>query len=276
MSEIDISIVIPVFNSADCIEELANEIFDSLSANTISFELIFVDDGSKDDCWNKIINLKSKYPIVSGFRLSKNSGQHKATLCGILNSKGNYIVTIDDDLEHNPVDINNLYKTIKATDKDLVYGVSKNKSRGLIKNFLVKLYKFISKIENADAGRGSSFRIIKSDVIRNFKNHSTHMFFIDEMLLWYTDKVDVAEVNFRPSKKKISGYSYNGLFSLSKNVFMISTTMPLKLVKFLGFSVSFVSFIYGLYHIIHKLFFKTEKGYTSLIISILFSAGLIL
>ena len=274
--EIELSIVIPVYHAADCIEELVMEIKEVLTPELHDFEVILVDDGSKDDSWNRIKLLKRRFPFVCGIRLNRNYGQHKATLCGLAHSKGKYVVTMDDDLEHDPRDIIQLLQKFKESNASVVYGVATNKRRGLIKDSLVCIYKWISKIENADAGSGSSFRIISAELACSLKEHGTHLFFLDEMLLWYTDQIETERVIFRKSKKKISGYSYNGLFSLSKNVFMISTTMPLQLVKFLGLSVSSVSFLYGIFHLFHKLFFKTEKGYTSLIISILFSTGLLL
>ena len=131
-------------------------------------------------------------------------------------------------------------------------------------------------IENADAGKGSSFRVISSQIVKSLNEHHNHLFFLDEILLWYTDKLGAVTLNFEKSRKKTSGYTYRGLFSLSRNVFMISTTMPLKIVKFIGFTVAALSFLAGVWYIIHKLFFPTEKGFTSLIISILFGTGLIL
>ncbi|MFN5182545.1 MAG: glycosyltransferase family 2 protein [Bacteroidota bacterium] len=272
----DLSIVIPVFNSANCIVELVTEIVNEFSKHEFSYEIILVDDGSKDNSWGKIYELKNKYNFISGIKLGRNYGQHKATLCGLIESRGQYVVTMDDDMEHDPKSIPLMFSKIKNLSSDLLYGIPSNKKRGLIKSLAVSFYKWVSKVENIDAGKGSSFRILSNNLKEKIVNHNSHLFYMDEMLLWYTESISTEPLQFRKTKKIDSGYTFRTLFSLSQNVFMISTTMPLTFVKFLGFSVSSVSFLYGIYHLFHKIFLKTEKGYTSLIISILFSTGLIL
>ena len=276
MSFLELSIVVPVYNGSEQIESIAEEIVFCLSEKKLSFEIIFIDDGSTDESWKKIIALKGKYKTIHGISLNRNYGQHKASLCGLMHSSGKYVVTMDDDSEHNPEYIADMLQQLKYSNSDVIYGIPKNKKRSLIKSLLVFIYKKVSRVENSDAGNGSSFRILSSSLVEKLKQHTTHLFFLDEILLWYTNKIETFPVDFRKSKKNRSSYNYRSLFSLSKNVFMISTTMPLQLVKFLGISMSSLSFLYGLYHLLHKIFLKTEKGYTSLIISILFSTGLLL
>jgi polyisoprenyl-phosphate glycosyltransferase len=274
--EFDLSIVIPVFNASSCLEQLVNEVAKTISAAGKTYEIILVDDGSKDESWEVIKALRFSNPNVKGFLLGRNFGQHKATLCGVAHAKGEWVVTMDDDFEHSPALVLPLVESAKKSKSDLFYGVPMYSEKSVLRSLVSRFYKFMSKVENPDAGKGSSLRVIHHKVAEKMDNHHSHLFFIDEVMLWYTDNVATEKVGFSPSRKAASGYSYPKLFSLSKNVFMISTTMPLKMVKFLGFSVSAVSFIMGLYHFLHKFFFPTQKGYTSIILTILFSAGLIM
>ncbi len=275
--EKEISVVIPVYNSGSCIKQLVKQIYELLNSQEHTFEIILVDDASKDDSWSIIKEICIQLKHVKAFSLSKNFGQHKATLCGFCNANGRYIITIDDDLEHQPNDILKLYSQLKDSQSDVVYAIPRNIRKSFFRTLATKLYKFISKVENPYAGVGSSFRALKKDLVSKIVTHQNHLFFIDELILWYTASIDICPLDFYPSQKKNSGYSFLKLFSLSSDVLMISTTMPLKLVKTIGLSMSSVSFFIGAFYLFKKIVHKTPvAGYTSIIVSILFSAGLIL
>lgn len=108
-----ISIVIPVYNSEDSLFELYQSIKEVMEFNQIKFELILVDDNSLDQSYQKILALNKKDKQVKGIRLSKNFGQQNAIFCGLQFAKGQYIVTMDDDLQHQAQTILSLYQQIK-------------------------------------------------------------------------------------------------------------------------------------------------------------------
>lgn len=272
----EISVIIPVYNSDKCIKDLILEVKDALVKLSISFEIIVVNDGSSDGSWSIIKAVSKENVEVKGFSLAKNFGQHKATLCGFSYALGKYIITMDDDFEHSASDLVKLYQSIKNSNCDLVYGVARNKKKSFMRRAMTSFYKFISKVENPYAGLGSSFRILKNDLVQKIVTHKNHLFFIDELVLWYTSDINSCDLDFNLSRKKGSGYGFISLFRLSSNVLMISTTMPLKLVKSIGLSVSFVSFFIGTFYFLKKLLFNSPSGFTSIIVSILFSAGLIM
>lgn len=274
--EKQLSIIIPVYNGGACIKELVSEISTVLTSNHFDFEIIIVDDGSKDDSWQKIREIKKENNFVNAFSLAKNFGQHKATLCGFCNASGRVIITIDDDFEQRPEDIPVLYNQLINSNTDVVYGVPKNVKKTFTRKLITSFYKFISKVENKNAGVGSSFRAIKKELVVKIIEHPSHLFFIDELLLWYTSNIESCHLDFNVSRKKSSGYGYMMLFSLSLNVLIMSTTMPLKFVRFIGVSMSLISFLVGTFYFLKKLIFKSPAGYTSIIVSILFSAGIIL
>lgn len=276
MQEKEISIIIPAHNSEKCIEQLTTEIHTELTSKNIDFEIIIIDDSSTDNNWQIIKDTSKKLSNVKAFLLAKNFGQHKATLCGFHNATGKYIVTIDDDFEHNPQDIFLLIDKLKETNGDIVYGIPTNLKKSFTRKITTKFYKNISKVENPHAGVGSSFRVLSKDLVTKIINHHNHLFFIDELILWYTSNIFIVNLHFNDSQKSNSSYNYSKLLSLSSDVFLISTTIQLKFVKRLGISVSFISFTIGLIFLLKKIIFKTPAGYTSIIVSILFSSGLIL
>ncbi|MES2515236.1 MAG: glycosyltransferase family 2 protein [Bacteroidota bacterium] len=274
--EKEISVVIPAYNSSGCIKDIITQVNGVLITLNTSYEIIVVDDGSADNTWKIIKEISNENKLVKGFSLAKNFGQHKATLCGLSNASGKYVITIDDDFEHNPSDIVVLYNAIVNSEFDLVYGVPRNKKKSFARQMMTSFYKFISKVENPYAGLGSSFRILKNDLVKKIVTHNNHLFFIDELVLWYTSNISSSQLDFQKSKRESSGYSFISLFRLSSNVLMISSTMPLKLVKTLGLSMSFVSFLIGTFYFLKKILFKSPAGYTSIIVSVLFSAGMIM
>lgn len=273
----DISIVIPVYNSATMLESLVAELKTELEKNNKVFEVIMVDDGSRDASWETIKKLRSVYGFVKGFRLSKNYGQQKAIFCGLHHCTGEIIVTMDDDHEHPVSQIIPLCNELTKSNNDIIYALSeKNKYRSVTRYFATRFYKYISRVENPTGGEGSSFRFMKKQLVKNLCTHMGHLIVLDELVLWHTGFVAYKKIKYNTSLKKNSGYSYLSLFAMMKNIFLLSTTAPLVIVKTIGMSVSTISFLFGIYYFIRKIIFKVPAGYTSVIVSILFGTGLIL
>lgn len=271
-----ISIVIPLYKSEHCLIELVDRLKNILHQYT--FEIILVDDQSPDHTWEKVILLKQTYPeFIKAIRLSRNYGQQKATFCGLSKAKGDIVITIDDDGVHPVEHLPKLIENFLSEKMDVLYIIPEKYHYPLYRKALSSFYKKISQIENPEAGKGSSFRLLSKNLVESIIQHSSHLIVIDETILWYTQNIHSMIIPFHPSKKKSSGYSFSKLFHLSKTTLMISTTMPLIIVKTLGLSVSGLSFLAGVYYLIQKfVFHHAEKGYTSIIVSILFGVGLIL
>lgn len=271
-----ISVVIPLYKSSQCIQKLIDEL--CLVLQNYDFEIILVDDNSPDDTWKKVLEIKNILgDKVKAIRLSRNYGQQKSTFCGLTRCGGDIIITIDDDLSHPVHLLPEWIEKLIKNKMDILYITPDKYHYPWYRKFLSAIYKSISRYENPDAGKGSSFRIMSKKLVHSIIQHTSHLIVIDEMILWYTQDIHSVSASFRPSQKKKSTYSFANLFRLSKNTLMISTSMPLILVKLVGFSVAFLSFIAGIYYLIKKfVFHHAEKGYTSIIVSILFGTGLIL
>jgi glycosyltransferase involved in cell wall biosynthesis len=270
----EISVIIPVFNAEICIAQTVSKIHSVLSSMNLVFEIILVDDASTDHSWRCIKEIKANNSSVQAVRFNKNYGQHNALLCGINVSSGKYIVTIDDDLEQDPNDIEILYRMVKSEGFDLVYGMPVNVKKNFFRKVLTKIYKKISQIENKNAGGGSSFRIFTNQLRSSMLNHGGSLFFLDEIALWYTDNIGYATVRFQRSMKSGSGYGISSLFTLSLRVLSLSSTMPLKLVRMLGLYISVISVLLGFYFFVRKFSENVPMGYTSIIVAILFGTGI--
>lgn len=275
----NISVVVPVFNAEKSIEELFDRLKTTLQGLEKSFEVIFVDDFSKDKSWVLIEKLKKENnDLIKGIKLSKNYGQHNATLCGIKHALGEFIITIDDDLEFLPEDIPLLINEQEKTKVDLVYGVGPSKKSSLIRKLSRFLYTKIAKINHDDfRPNGSSFRLIKKALAKKILVHQRNFSFVDEFLLWYTSDILSVRIECKKSVNKKSRYTGWGLFILIRDLALLSSIAPLRLLSFIGSLMISVNFIYGSFLIYKKVIMSISvEGYTSLIVTILFSTGIIM
>jgi glycosyltransferase involved in cell wall biosynthesis len=235
-----------------------------------------VDDGSRDNSWQKICELKKQFHFLSGYRLHKNSGQHNALVCGIAKAQGTWIVTLDDDLQFSPHDIKTLHDCAQNEDAALVYGVPVKKQKSIIRSMGSK---FLTVIFNHFADlpvQGSSFKLIHKDVAEKLKDFNHPFLFIDEILCWHAHHVTTVDVKHASRENGKSNYSFLKLIQIALKFIISYTTFPLRLITYFGL----LSFIVCLGFIIYFLFMKytygAELGFTATIVSIFMSSGLIL
>lgn len=270
------SIVIPVFNSEKSLGELHSKLKMAMENISNDFEIIFVDDFSKDKSWETLLQIKAEnLDQVKLFRLGKNFGQHSATLCGFKKSKGNRIITLDDDLQHSPKDIPILIQRMDETGADVVYGISSEKFK--LKRLSREIYKKGSQKLEGAMGEGSSFRLIKRHLADKILSHEHQYPFIEEILHWYTRFVEFVPIEFQPRKYGKSNYDSKSTMSLLKGNTLNYSIWPLKMMMALGGMLSFIFFLIGTFYILKKLFLNISvPGFTALIVSICFTASLML
>src|ERR1043165_3350060 len=203
------SVVVPVFNSEKTLDELCLRIERIFREMNYSFEIILINDNSRDNSWNRIRELKQQFgERLTAIHLRRNFGQHKAILCGFQFSKGEYIVTIDDDLQFFPEDIEVLIRKAQSSAADLVYGNYKNERQHTrARKWGSKLVGIIFEKFGNTVGQGSSFKIIQRSVIDKIKDYNHSFTFIDEILSWHTTSTAWAEVRHAPRREGASGYN---------------------------------------------------------------------
>lgn len=272
-----ISVVIPVYNSEAGLHELLQRLDAALKG--YDHQLVLVDDGSKDNSWNVIEQYKAtqeKHSMVA-VKLARNFGQHNAILCGLNYCEGDVVITMDDDLQHPPEEISKLLAKYAETDADVVYGIFEKKQHDAIRNAGSYFIRKTSKHTANTIGEGSSFRLIKHELIEKIKkNHQQNFLFIDEILQWYTANIETVVVTHAARKYGASTYSYRKLFQLYMNILINYTAIPLKLMTWGGLFFSFLTFCIGVRFIFRKIVMNVPLGYTSLIVGILFSTSIIL
>jgi glycosyltransferase involved in cell wall biosynthesis len=275
---LDISIIIPVYNSSALLRVLVDEIKNAF--NKYQFEIIFIDDCSTDNSWDFIEQLKQEQKDIhiQAIRLNKNFGQHNAILCGLRFSSADYVITMDDDMEVLPSEMVKAYITAKQDQMDLVYASYQKKYDSFIRNALTSYFHFWAKITSGKKReKGSGYRVISKRMIDEIKNHQSEIFFIDEIITWYTSRIVYVKVQKNPQKLIKSRYSIRKLFNTSLGLILLSYLFPIRSVSIIGGFIALVNFLIGIYFMYKKFLLKIPvEGYTSLIVSVLFSTGIIL
>lgn len=278
-SELKYSVIVPTFNSDEVLIELYHRIINVFDEIKAKCEIIFVDDGStKKETWEILSKIKELDPNrVVSIRLAKNYGQHNATICGFSNASGSYFITIDDDLEFRPEDILQLIAEQKKRDYDVVYGLGNEKKVSFnLRGIMTVIFRKLQRIHSNEYIRGSSFRLLKRHIGKDIVSNAREFSFIDEFITWYTSYIGIASVQHDAPKLK-SRYKNSGLLNLSKNLIYISTDLPLRILTVFGFFMMFSNFIIGGILIYRRLVLTIDvKGYTSIVIAILFSSGAII
>ena len=271
----EISIVIPVFNAEDSIADTIEGLMDSDFLKSNKWELILVDDFSQDKSFKIIQEKSTQYANILGISLHKNVGQHSATLAGIKEARGKYLITMDDDGEH-PVDfIPKLIHELKENSKDIAFAIPTSSNKSFVRKAISSLFKKSAKWFSDGYGNGSAYRAIKKSIYSRIGNQEMPFVFIDEILAWYTKNVIFIPCTFNKSAKN-SNYGSRRLLSLYINIMYTYSSFPAQFLTRIGILGSVFSFGIGVYYVIKKIFFKAQIGFTSIAVSILFSASIIL
>ena len=273
----DYSIIVPVFNSSESLTSLFKRTKATMDNLGKTFRMIFVDDGSIDSSWKVIEELRNEHPEnITGIRLAKNFGQHNATLCGIAHADGEFIITIDDDLQNPPEEIEKLIGAMHESDADLVYGIYTNKQHSMARNMGSAMIKRSSRRIFRKKGDGSSFRLMKASLARNLLNHQVNFIYLDEIFYWYTNHISFVNVRHEARPFQKSSYTPRSLFRMVSNLVIYYTALPLQLMVYGGLISAFISFIAGVMFIYRKIAMDVPLGFTALIVAILFSTSVIL
>lgn len=213
-----ISIIIPVYNSEKTIERLCNEIILLMQTMKQEYEMILVDDNSVDRSLERIKEL-CKSPRITGISLKNNSGQQNALLCGLRHSKGDYIVTIDDDLQYQTEDILKLYNEIEK-GYDVVYGVPIIKEHGFIRNLgsRIKEWIFSMILGKPKDITITSFRIMRRALVEKIVKDQNSFVYLSAATFQNTKNVSNIKVVHKKRIYGNSNYSYFKLMKLTAHI----------------------------------------------------------
>ena len=250
---LSVSVVVPVYNSQETLPLLCERLLKVLSVLGESglqpagmpatpgtpWEIILVNDGSKDQSWKVIRELAARYPGVQGINLMRNYGQHNAMLCGIRRANGNVIVTLDDDLQNPPEELPKLIAQIVA-GSDVVYGTRDQEQHGFLRNVASQATKMALQgaMGAKTAQSVTSFRAFRTRLREAFATHQSPNVCIDVLLTWATTRFATVEVRHEPRQIGQSNYSVARLITHALNMMTGFSTLPLRFASFLGFGLT--------------------------------------
>ncbi len=243
-----ISVVVPVYNSQDTLEELIDRLKATLEPITSSYEVVLVNDGSRDRSWERVEKLAADHPEVRGINLMRNYGQHNALLAGIRAVRHETIVTMDDDLQHPPEEIPFLLEKL-SEGYDVVYGVPKHLPHSLWRNFTSRFTKRAMAIA---MGIGniqdiSAFRCFRTELRNAFSSYQSPNLLLDVLLSWGTTKFGVVAVDHHPRKVGKSNYNFFKLFNQMLLILTGFSTAPLRVASLVGFTFTLFGLVVLVY-----------------------------
>ncbi len=276
--KISISVVVPVYNSEGTLDELVRRISDTLNVCTTQYEIILVNDASRDNSWAVIRRLAAANPHLLGCNLMHNYGQHSALLAGIRLAKNEVIVTLDDDMQTPPEEIPILLKEL-GKGFDLVYGKPSSRQHDTHRNFgsSMLLTALRSVLGVSMAEHISAFRAFRADVKRGFERFNEAGVSIDVLLSWSVNGVtSVPTAHVRRSVGK-SGYNLRKLLRLTADIVTGYSTLPLRIANLTGLVTSLVGFGMCVFVVIRRLL-QTDyvPGFAFLASEVAFFSGLVL
>lgn len=273
--ELDISIVVPVYNSSSTLSSLLERLTKSIEALTQSYEIVLVDDGSRDNSWAVIQSLE----VVHGshlvtIQLMRNYGQHNALMCGLGIARGEYVVTMDDDLQNPPEEIPKMLMHIKAQGLDLVYGCPSNRNHAAWRNVGATIVWHFYRTVFRSSVTPTPFRVMRYQLAQAVMFYDLNFTYLDGLLAWCTSRIASVEVEHHTRVLGSSGYSLGKLLSLALNLYTNFSLIPLQLVTGLGLVTAASGFFVGAYYLL-QLFTSNiaVPGFASTIIAILILGG---
>lgn len=274
----DYSIVIPVYNSSGSLVELADRIRNVFLSNVEgSFEIIYVDDGSSNpETWQVLARLAEQNSYVKAIQLTRNFGKPGAVICGLHEATGKYIITMDDDLQHLPEDIPLL---IEHREHDVVVAhFADKKHSGVKKVFSTINNWFETKLLGKPAHiKSTPFKLIRAEIVKAMLAIKTPYPYV-AALIYYITK-DAVAVNVHHGKRPYnkSDFTLRGMLSIFSNLMINNSAFLLKLVAFLGISMSILSGAVGAYFLYKKVFIGIPvSGWTSIVVILLAIGGILL
>ena len=278
---VELSVVIPCYNSVEAIEELHERLVNTLSHITKSYEIIYVNDCSSDDTIQKINEIASVYGRVIAVDLMFNVGQFRAVMCGLDLSKGNYVITMDDDLQHPPEEIRKLYSEIKNNDYlDAVIGSFEKKKHSFFRNIGTAIVRKTMKhrLYSRDSiHKTSAFRCLNRPLVNSIIQYKAMFPSIGSLIRRSTSRIQCVVVEHHERKFGKSNYSITKLLRLYLNLVINYTALPLRIVSAAGVVLSMIGFFLALFYTFRFFLSPVSvPGWTTLVVMLNFYSGLLL
>lgn len=272
----ELSIVVPVYRSAECLPELARRVQQALDGHVRTYELILVNDASPDASWREIAALVKTHPFVVGLNLRKNVGQDNAIMAGLHHAKGATVVIMDDDLQHDPADVPALARALGA-EFDVAYATFDHKHQALWKNMGSWLN---GRVATVVLGKPkdvylSPFKAIRREIVDEIVKYDGPFTYVDGIIFGITSQITQVAATHHTRFAGQSNYSLVRSIAVWLKLATGFSVIPLRVTTLIGGIISFFSFLMALFFVIQALVLsRSPEGYPSLIVTLFFLGGI--
>lgn len=272
-----LSVIIPAYNEEKNIDRTSKKISDLLVKNNINYEILFINDGSKDETWVEILKACDRDENIQGINFSRNFGKESAIFAGLEISRGDCCAVIDCDLQHPPEKLVEMYSLWKQ-GYEVVEGVKKSRGKegNLYKGFSKLFYKIISSLSGIDMHNASDYKLLDRKAVNVLINIKEKHLFFRALSSWigfksiqiYYDVNDreIGETKWTPIK--LIKYAISNITSFS--------TAPMQAVTIFGVLFLIFSIGLGIQSLYYNFIGKAKEGFTTVIMLLLIIGSIIM
>ena len=272
-----LSVILPSYNEEKMIAKATERMAEILQPEKIDYELLFIDDGSRDNTWAQINEAAGKDSHVVGVHFSRNFGKEAAMFAGLEQAKGDCCVVIDCDLQHPPEKIVEMYR-LWEQGYEVVEGIKEDRGEesGLHKFAANSFYGLISKATGMDMSSSSDFKLLDRKVVDTLNSLPERNVFFRALSFWVGYKKTSVSYCVQERTEGVSKWSTKSLIKYALTNISSFSSAPLHIVTVLGFIMLAVAFVLGIIALAQKISGVALGGFTTVILLLLFSASVIM
>ena len=272
-----LSVILPSYNEEKMIAKATERMAEILQPEKIDYELLFIDDGSRDGTWAQINEAAGKDSHVVGVHFSRNFGKEAAMFAGLEQAKGDCCVVIDCDLQHPPEKIVEMYR-LWEQGYEVVEGIKEDRGEesGLHKFAANSFYGLISKATGMDMSSSSDFKLLDRKVVDTLNSLPERNVFFRALSFWVGYKKTSVSYCVQERTEGVSKWSTKSLIKYALTNISSFSSAPLHIVTVLGFIMLAVAFVLGIIALVQKISGVALGGFTTVILLLLFSASVIM
>ena len=272
-----LSVILPSYNEEKMIAKATARMAEILQPEKIDYELLFIDDGSRDGTWAQINEAAEKDSHVVGVHFSRNFGKEAAMFAGLEQARGDCCVVIDCDLQHPPEKIVEMYR-LWEQGYEVVEGIKEDRGEesGLHKFAANSFYGLISKATGMDMSSSSDFKLLDRKVVDTLNSQPERNVFFRAFSFWVGYKKTSVSYCVQERTEGVSKWSTKSLIKYALTNISSFSSAPLHIVTVLGFIMLAVAFVLGIIALVQKISGVALGGFTTVILLLLFSASVIM
>ena len=272
-----LSVILPSYNEEKMIPVAADTISGILERENIDFELLFIDDGSKDATWENITRVAEKNAHVVGVHFSRNFGKEAAMFAGLEKAAGDCCVVLDCDLQHPPEKIVEMYR-LWEDGYEVVEGIKEDRGEesGLHKFAANSFYGLISRATGMDMSSSSDFKLLDRKVVDTLNSLPERNVFFRALSFWVGYRKATVYYSVRERTEGESKWSTKSLIKYAITNIGSFSSAPLHMVTVLGLTMLMVAIVFSIISLVQKLTGQALGGFTTVILLLLFSSSIIM